>query len=104
MNTKNVPALIVLSAGLVDCIVSIYYGLEFGAFIKRLLFVLVIFYILGIGVKILFDKFFPIMSEEEMETEEELLDNEDETLENIETGGEEVDGFEGFDSNEGQAS
>ena len=55
MKTNYVPAIIMLLAGLVDSVISIYYKLDLYSFTKRLLLVLVIFYILGCVVKIILD-------------------------------------------------
>lgn len=88
MNTKNLPAIIMLIAGLIDSVISIYYRLDMLSFTKRLLFVLVIFYILGIGVKIILDKAFPVMTDEETEEaeeSEETDESQEEDLENIDT-------------------
>ena len=91
MKTRHIPAIIMLIAGLIDSIISILSRADLMSFTKRLLLVLVIFYILGIGVKIVLDKTFPIMddkkeqdtdsSENEEVSEEEQLDD----LENIDT-------------------
>ncbi len=73
MKTKPIPAIVMLVAGFVTCIMSIRYHLELKEFTKTLLLVLIVFYLLGIVVKIILDKNFPQMSKEEQEetTEEE---------------------------------
>ena len=55
MKTNFIPAIIMLLAGCVDCVISIYYGQDLYSFLKRLLLVLVIFYILGYIIKIILD-------------------------------------------------
>ena len=60
MKTKPIPAIVMLSAGFVTCIIAIYT--------KSLLLVLIVFYILGGIVKIILDKNFAQMKEEEEET------------------------------------
>ena len=57
MKTKPIPAIVMLSAGFVTCIIAIYTHME-----------LMVFYILGGIVKIILDKNFAQMKEEEEET------------------------------------
>ena len=47
MKVKCVPAIVTLSAGLVNCIVSIYYHLDIYTYLKQLLLVLILFYFIG---------------------------------------------------------
>ena len=47
MKTKPIPAIVMLSAGFVTCIIAIYTHMELMAFTKSLLLVLIVFYILG---------------------------------------------------------
>ena len=65
MKTKPIPAIVMLSAGFVTCIIAIYTHMELMAFTKSLLLVLIVFYILGGIVKIILDKNFAQMKEEE---------------------------------------
>ena len=78
MKTNSVPAVIMLTAGLIDCIVSIYQRLSLFDFTKQLLIVLVIFYLLGCVVKLILDINFPQM-DDEPETEEEDAEEGDES-------------------------
>lgn len=81
MNTKYVPAIIMLLGGLVRCIIGIYDKDEFSlSYALSLLLVLVIFYIIGLVIKAILDKHIPIVEEEE--TQEEVLEEEKE-LEDI---------------------
>lgn len=64
MKTNWVPAVIMLMAGLIDCIISIYYHLSLWQFTKQLLLVLIIFYVIGCVVKIVLDCNFKEMKEE----------------------------------------
>lgn len=85
MKTNYVPAIIMLIAGLIDSVMSIYYRLNLYDFTKRLLLVLVIFYILGIVVKIILDINFPKENELQDEIDaatEQPIENE---VENIDT-------------------
>ena len=77
MKTKPIPAIVMLSAGFVTCIIAIYTHMELMAFTKSLLLVLIVFYILGGIVKIILDKNFAQMKEEE----EETADTEEKTSE-----------------------
>ena len=80
MKTKQVPAIVMLVAGFMTCIVSIFQGLEADKFLKILLFVLVSFYILGGVIKIILDQSFIEAKKKEAseETEEDAKDNEQE--------------------------
>lgn len=55
MKTNSVPAVVMLSAGFIDCALSIYQRLSLFDFTRRLLLVLVVFYILGCAVKLVLD-------------------------------------------------
>ena len=79
MNTKPIPAIIMLTAGFVTCIVGIVQHFSFGKYIKTLFLVLIGFYLLGCIVKLVLDKGFrvmddPLMEYEGMEIEEDLMD------------------------------
>lgn len=98
MKTNALPAVIMLTAGLIDCVLSIYCRLSLWRFTWQLLLVLVIFYILGCVVKIILDCNFKDMNKDSSETEAgedavnedgEKSPNEDENaeeLENIDSG------------------
>ena len=96
MKTKQVPAIVMLTAGFVTCVISIMQHMEFGRFLKILLLVLICFYILGCVVKVILDKNFAPMQEEEEEQEqteegEETADGTEvaEDMENIKSDGDE---------------
>lgn len=79
MKTKAVPAIIMLIAGFVTCVVAISQQLGFGVFVRTELLVLVIFYLFGCIVRLFLDRCFYIMQDpladmEEMELEEDLID------------------------------
>ena len=63
MKTNNVPALVMLTAGFVDCVMSIRTGQELGPFVKQLLIILLIFYALGSIVKVILDRNFGEMDD-----------------------------------------
>ena len=90
MKTNNVPALVMLSAGLVDCVIAIKMGQPLWPFTRQLLLVLIIFYILGSIIRVILDRSFQDMDDlEEMDLEdlgepqemeqEEATDGEQET-------------------------
>ncbi len=65
MKTKGIPAVVMLLAGFVTCIIGIVQHMETDVFIKTLLAVLIIFYLLGCIVKLVLDKNFKEMDEPE---------------------------------------
>lgn len=90
MKTNNIPALVMLSAGLVDCVIAIKMGQPLWPFTRQLLLVLIIFYILGSIIRVILDRSFQDMDDlEEMDLEdlgepqemeqEEATDEEQET-------------------------
>lgn len=96
MKTKQVPAIVMLTAGFVTCVISIMQHMEFGRFLKILLLVLICFYILGCVAKVILDKNFAPMQEEEEEQEQteegkETADGTEaaEDMENIKSDGDE---------------
>ena len=64
MKTKSVPAIVMLSAGFVACVAGICAHMEVADFMKMLLIVLIVFYLLGGVVKIVLDRNFAGMNEE----------------------------------------
>lgn len=70
MKTKPIPAIVMLVAGLVVCIAGMVGHMETGRFVKMLLVVLIVFYIIGGIVKLLIDKNFKDMEEETTDGEE----------------------------------
>lgn len=77
MKTKLVPALLTLTAGFVACIAGILARMETINFLKMVLIVLILFYILGCVVKLILDRNFMEMQVEE--TTEEKEEGETET-------------------------
>lgn len=79
MNTRSIPAIVMLAAGFVTCVVGILNNFSFGTFTKTLFLVLIGFYVLGCIVKLVLDKGFRIMQDPlseyaGMEMDEELID------------------------------
>ncbi|MBO5246268.1 MAG: hypothetical protein J6B28_03305 [Eubacterium sp.] len=80
MNTKTVPALVMLTAGFVTCIIGIKQDFSFETYVKTLFLVLVGFYIFGIILKVILDKGFrnldePLSEFEALEIDEDLMDD-----------------------------
>lgn len=79
MKTKQIPAIIMLIAGLVTSIAAVINHMETVQFLKILVVVLVVFYIIGCVGKVILDRNFKEEVEEEA-TEEAA--EEEETAEN----------------------
>ena len=77
MKTKPIPAIVMLVAGLVVCIAGMAGHMETGRFVKMLLVVLIVFYIIGGIVKLLIDKNFKDMEEETTDGEESTAEAEE---------------------------
>ena len=75
MKTNAVPAVVMLTAGLIECILSIRAGVSLFVFTKRLLVVLLIFYVLGCVIQLVLDKYFKD-EEEEADSEQKGEDAE----------------------------
>ena len=80
MNTKPIPAIVMLTAGFITCVVGIVQHFSFGVFVKTLFLVLIGFYLLGCIVKLVLDKGFRVMDDplsdyEGLEIDEELMDD-----------------------------
>ena len=87
MKTKGIPAVVMLLAGFVTCIIGIVQHMETDVFIKTLLavYLLIIFYLLGCIVKLVLDKNFKEMDEPEENQEES---GEEQTQEQSDSDGE----------------
>ena len=81
MKVKCVPAIVTLSAGLVDCIVSIHYHLDTYTYLKQLLLVLILFYFIGCILQWILD-FGINKMEDKKENMDEKLENETNDNEN----------------------
>lgn len=80
MNTKTVPALVMLTAGFVTSIIGIKQDFSFETYVKTLFLVLVGFYIFGIILKVILDKGFrnldePLSEFEALEIDDDLMDD-----------------------------
>ena len=74
MKTKYIPALVMLTAGLIDCLYTMFSGLGLLDFTKRLLIVLIVFYIIGVDD-----------TDKNTEPEETTVDEQPDNVENINT-------------------
>jgi len=88
MKTKPIPSIVMLSAGLIRCIVGVIYPVELKSFLISLLLILVLFYFIGAIVKIVIDK--NVIIEDEPEEAEADNEESDEELENIDDEGDSV--------------
>ena len=53
MKTNGVPAIIMLAAGFIDCVIAILTHMSLWNFTRQLLLVLVLFYVIGCVVKMM---------------------------------------------------
>ena len=84
MNTKRIPSIIMLLAGAVTCIVTFMNGYEIKDTLVILIWVLVVFLIIGIVVKKILDSFHM--------PDEDAVDDEGEVIKkNVEDGDEETE-------------
>lgn len=81
MNTKSIPAFIMLLGGAIACILGLVNGYETMEFIIMVLIVLVVFYFMGCIIKMIVDKNFQGMDEQVQDEQEES----EEAKENIES-------------------
>ena len=95
MKTKSVPAIVMLSAGFVACVAGICAHMEVADFMKMLLIVLIVFYLLGGVVKIVLDRNFAGMNDEETTDGTLSQEEEDEVKEVVTLGTNEIDKVSG---------
>lgn len=86
MNRKNLPLLLMLTAGAVTCIITFIQKYSMLAKLVSLLVVLVIFYLLGSVLKWTLDRF-DLQNEEKLKEEGEVVEKE--TVESEQAGEEE---------------
>ncbi|MBE5882257.1 MAG: hypothetical protein E7289_08140 [Lachnospiraceae bacterium] len=70
METKNVPTIVMLTAGLVTSIVMYVNKYELSMTLKTVLLVFFVFYLFGCLIKRILDKFCPLPEEEGQEEDE----------------------------------
>jgi ABC-type bacteriocin/lantibiotic exporter with double-glycine peptidase domain len=69
-NTKPLPIIICLAASGIICVISIIQGVDFGVFVKRFALVALIFYVLGVIVRVVIDRTFKIDMDETIKQQE----------------------------------
>ena len=89
MNTKKIPALVMLAAGSIAVVVTYinHYSLE--DMLVVLILTLIVFLIIGVAVKLVFDSFHI------EEPDEDRVDDEGEVVDKTESQDEEKEGTEG---------
>lgn len=80
MKTKQIPAILMLVAALVTCIMSFLDQISMVQFLIRLCIVLVVFFVLGEVIRYVIDRNFP-PEEAQEEEQEETQDEEAEQVE-----------------------
>lgn len=100
MKTNAVPAVVMLLAGLIDCVVSIYQRLSLFDFTKRLLLVLVVFYLIGCVVKLVLDVCIGKIDDPQPKEEEAPSEAEEETEEVGEGVSEELENIDAQEETE----
>lgn len=65
MKKRFIPAFITLTAGLIDCLLTVGRGMTNVEFVRQLLIVLVIFFILGLLVRFLVEKGLQLLEDKE---------------------------------------
>ncbi|MBE5905931.1 MAG: hypothetical protein E7277_03930 [Lachnospiraceae bacterium] len=90
LNTKPIPSVCMLAGGLIRCIFGILYRDEIKSFLWSLVLVMIIFYFIGICVKMVLDRNFKMMIEDapvEEKGEEKELENIEDEGGNMNEGG-----------------
>ena len=65
MKTNGVPAIIMLAAGFIDCVIAILTHMSLWNFTRQLLLVLVLFYVIGCVVNMIIDRNFKDMEDDQ---------------------------------------
>ena len=94
MKTNGVPAIIMLAAGFIDCVIAILTHMSLWNFTRQLL--LVLFYVIGCVVKMIIDRNFKDMEDDQNgeETEESKEEQEAESSEEQEKTEQAIDAQE----------
>ena len=79
MKTKDIPAIVMLLAGGVYCLIGIRYQIPLMDFLVQLLIVLLIFWIFGGIIRMFLDKFMGEIEEKAENDEAEETDAQDES-------------------------
>ena len=89
MKTKDLPAMVMLSAGGVYCLIGILYRIPLMDFLVQLLIVLLIFWIFGGIIRMFLDRFMGEIEEKAKEDEAEETDEQIEGEDADESSGDE---------------
>lgn len=82
MKTKAVPSVVMLAAGGIRCVAGAINKEDTISFLWSLILTMIIFYMIGIGAKIVLDKNFKEMLEDEIT--DGIEDNKEDNLETLE--------------------
>lgn len=85
MKTKPIPAIVMLTAGFITCMLGIFQKMEFLPFAKMLLIVMVCFYLLGSIIAYILKKNFTEMEEKKEAEEADEEASEEDNTENVES-------------------
>ena len=85
MKTKDLPAIVMLLAGAVYCLIGIRYQIPLMDFLVQLLIVLLVFWIIGGIVRMFLDKFMGEIEDESKSEEDDDAEEEDADGENTES-------------------
>ena len=77
MNTKSLPAVLALIAGLTTCVMSFIQHVDTVVFAKRFVIVCVVFFAIGIVISVIIQMNFKDMEEEDSSGSEDLQEQED---------------------------
>ena len=94
MNTKYIPAIVMLIGGLIDCIFAIINHLNLFDFTLELLIVLVVFLVIGECVRYVLDRNLNNFSDKNEEDDEEMDEDDEEYGEDDEDEADNVDSLE----------
>ena len=94
MNTKYIPAIVMLIGGLIDCIFAIINHLNLFDFTLELLIVLVVFLVIGECVRYVLDRNLNDFSDKNEEDDEEMDEDDEEYGEDDEDEADNVDSLE----------
>ncbi|MBO5302631.1 MAG: hypothetical protein J6A92_01115 [Lachnospiraceae bacterium] len=84
MNTKPLPAILALVAGFLTCIMSFVQNVDLVIFAKRFIVVCIVFFVIGMVIRIVIDMNFKEKNEEEVSEDLQMEETETEENEEIE--------------------
>ena len=84
MNTKPLPAILALVAGFLTCIMSFVQNVDLVIFAKRFIVVCIVFFVIGMVIRIVIDMNFKEKNEEKVSEDLQMEETETEENEEIE--------------------